>query len=491
MISYRYKKTWRALLLAVFLITGAFSGKASDYSIRFGVPVKDSNILMDVTGSALWTYYTEGPVSNLSYSADSDNLSFFLEKSDNVDGSLSLTTTKTFSGTLKGITLHGNEANWLVIKAYAGQREIGELEYNGKVYDISGLSLSLRDEPITLKFMISTNMIVDQNDLVNDQDDLVNDQDDFVNDQDDLVDQNDLVDDQNELVRTRMNFNDQNKLVVDQILGEQNINNSFVANGVQVSGLTEVEIIIDDTVVPLVIDEPVTFDPEELSTADLSNYSYKGILFTLNEPEGDGFENEDGVGVIYIGSVLTDAAVGAVNNAVNEHIYSPGDPGYAIDFAGGMTLMVPKGKGIIKMEAENESDYAYHVKVGDSAPVQVASTKRKWLKVPYEVDKDTYVYIYMVEAASATRAGTRIGRRATAHGKIYVVKCAAAGSSFVMGDADGSGDVDDDDVKAIVDYIMGTPPAGFNKAQADINGDDDVNVVDLVKVIQMVKEHTP
>ena len=40
-------------------------------------------------------------------------------------------------------------------------------------------------------------------------------------------------------------------------------------------------------------DKPVTFDPEELSTADLSNYSYKGILFTLNEPEGDGFENEE------------------------------------------------------------------------------------------------------------------------------------------------------------------------------------------------------
>ena len=472
MISYHYKKTWRALLLAVFLITGAFSGKASDYSIRFGVLVKDSNILMDVTGAALWTYYTDGSVSNLSYSADSDDLSFFLEKSDNVDGSLSLTTTKTFSGTLKGITLHGNEADWLVIKAYAGQREIGELEYNGKVYAISGLSLSLRDEPITLKFMISTNMIiVDQNDLVNDQDDFVNDQDDLVDDQDDLI-------------------NDQDDLVNDQILGEQNINNFVVANGVQVSGLTEVEIMIDDTVVPLVIDEPVTFDPDELSTADLSNYSYKGILFTLNEPEGDGFENEDGVGAIYIGSVLTDEAVGAVNNAVNEHIYSPGDRGYAVDFAGGMTLMIPKGNGIIKIEAENESDYAYHVKVGDCDPVQVASTKRKWLKVPYEVDEDTYVYIYMVEAASATRAGTRIGRRATAHGKIYVVKCAAAGSSFVMGDADGSGDVDDDDVKAIVDYIMGIPPAGFNKSQADVNGDEVVDVADLVEVICIV-EKTP
>jgi hypothetical protein len=37
---------------------------------------------------------------------------------------------------------------------------------------------------------------------------------------------------------------------------------------------------------------------------------------------------------------------------------------------------------------------------------------------------------------------------------------------------------------------MGTPPVVFNLTLADVNGDGTVNVADLVKVIQIVKEHT-
>lgn len=98
------------------------------------------------------------------------------------------------------------------------------------------------------------------------------------------------------------------------------------------------------------------------------------------------------------------------------------------------------------------------------------------------------MYIYMVEKASAVRAGTRIGRRATAHGKIYYAKCTS--SVGIPGDVNGNGIIDLNDVNAIVDYIMGTPPVVFNLALADVNGDDVVNVADLVKVIQIVKEHT-
>ena len=261
-------------------------------------------------------------------------------------------------------------------------------------------------------------------------------------------------------------------------------------NGGSVSGLSSVKVYIDDTVLPLPDGRAVTFDPSELSTAVLSNYSYKGILFTLNESNNDGFAYEDGEGIIYLESVLTDAAVDGLNNAVRNHSYSPGEPGYAIDFAGGITMMVSKGKGFIKIEAENESAFAYHIKVGDNAPVQLSSTTRKWLAVPYDVNQDTYVYIYMVQKASGSRAGTRIGRRATAHGKIYSAKSVSTGGSFVLGDADGSGKVDLKDVKAIANDIMGTPPAGFNKVQADVNGDEEIDVADLVEVVYIV-EKTP
>ena len=445
MSNYHYSKNWRAFMLALPLLLSSLTGLASNYNIDFGYPEADRNVLKDVTGADLWTYSTEGVVSNLSYSENLGGLCFYLEKSDNGNGSLSLTTVKNFSGKFQGMNLFCDNVDRLVVKLYAGQRELGEMEFNGKVYEISGLdNVLLMNEPITLKFTIAENTI------------------DFGQNQ--------------QISNWEINNNGKN-------------NNLVLTNGgVQVSGLSSVEIAVDDSVVPLEMDKAVAFDPSELSSADLSNYSYSGILFTLNESNGDGFENEEGEGVIYIGSLLTDAAVNELNNAVKNHNYSPGDFSYALNFAGGITMMVSKGKGFIKIEAENESDFAFHVKVGDNAPVQISSTTRKWLSVPYDVNEDTYVYIYMVEKTSAVRAGTRIGRRATAHGKIYYAKC--TGSVDLPGDVNGNGIVDLNDVNAIVDYIMGTPPVGFNLTLADVNGDGTVNVADLVKVIQIVKEHT-
>lgn len=256
------------------------------------------------------------------------------------------------------------------------------------------------------------------------------------------------------------------------------IASSQAANGVNVS-LKNVSINVDESVAPLEDDKPVTFDASEFSGKDLSKYSYQGVLFTLNKENGDGFEAEDNG--IYIGSVQTDAAVAEIVSN-----YSPGDPGYAIDFAGGITLLVPKGKGYISIEAQNESTHAFHVKIGGAAPVEVSSLERDWLKVPYDVEDDTYIYIYMVQKAS----GTRIGRRATAHGVIYKVKCASA-PTLVPGDANGSGGVDKDDVQMIADYILGKNPAGFKKAQANVDGEGDVTVVDLVKVIGIILSQTP
>ena len=427
------------------LLLSSMTGKAN-YNISFGNPEEDRNVLIDGTGADLWTYSTEGTVSDLRYSANLGGLSFYLEKSENGDGSLSLTTEKDFSGILQSINLFGDMVDRLVIKVYAGQRELGEMKYNGKVYAISSLEAGLADEPITLKFMIAT---------------------------------------------TTNNNDGQNQLINGGNINGQN--NNYVASGVQVSGLSRVEIAVDETIAPLGIDKPVTFDPSELETADLSNYSYKGILFTLNmsEDSDDGFENEDGEGVIYMGSILTDAAVEAVNNKINNQIvpYRPGYDSYAEDFSGGITTMVSNGKGIIHIEAENDAGYAFHVKIGDQAPVEVASTTRQWLEVPCEVDKDTYVYIYMVEAASAVRAGTRIGRRATAHGKFYSTKFTSIGS--IIGDANNDGDVTKEDVEAIADYIMGGNPLDFDEDQADANEDGTVNVVDMVKVIEIVKAQTP
>jgi hypothetical protein len=185
-------------------------------------------------------------------------------------------------------------------------------------------------------------------------------------------------------------------------------------NDEYVSGLAYVDVYLDDNIFPLYIGTPTTFE-SGLSNENLSNYSYKGILFTLYSSKGDGCVDEDGNGVIYIGSTLTDIAVSNLDEKVRNHVTNhwPGDPGYAEDFAGGITVMAARGKGIIGLEAMTESNYAYHVKIGDAAPVEVASTTRRWLEVPYNVNRDTYIYIYLVDKSAAARANNDSGRSGT------------------------------------------------------------------------------
>ena len=58
----------------------------------------------------------------------------------------------------------------------------------------------------------------------------------------------------------------------------------------------------------------------------------------------------------------------------------------------------------------------------------------------------------------------------------------------IIGDANGDGVVDDADIKEIVNYIMGVPSSKFIFNNADANGDNTVNVVDIVIVGNIIKE---
>jgi hypothetical protein len=57
----------------------------------------------------------------------------------------------------------------------------------------------------------------------------------------------------------------------------------------------------------------------------------------------------------------------------------------------------------------------------------------------------------------------------------------------VLGDVDGDGYVTKADVTALADYIMGRNPESFNYNNANINGDFNVDVADLVLLLNMVK----
>lgn len=432
MISYLNTKNWRALLLALPLLLSSLAVQATNYTLDIDdiFQTKDGLKLVDGQDRIVFSYTVQGNI----YDFDcAKGLSFSIGSGNdsNVESSLTMVTEASFSGKLKSIEILGHIDNSVVAKAYVmGENtvELGQLKV--PVNTNGGYSL-LSGLSVPL---------------------------------------------QNQKISLRFTADP---------------NASAGANAPYVSGMVSVKITLDDTATPLSFGEVVTFDAEELKTADLTNYTYKGILFTLNTAvDGEGIDFTDGsYNPICFMTPLTDAEVTEVNNAVNRAYYHPGDPEYAFNFSGGITMMVGKGSGRIALDVETEENYAFHVKIGSAEPVEISSASRQELRVPYSVEADTYVYIYMVEKASGVRAGTRIGRRATAYGKIYYAKCVS--SVDLPGDVNGNGTVDWNDVKAIVDYIMGTPPAGFSMAQANVNGDGVVNVADLVEVIQYVKEHTP
>jgi Ca2+-binding EF-hand superfamily protein len=63
--------------------------------------------------------------------------------------------------------------------------------------------------------------------------------------------------------------------------------------------------------------------------------------------------------------------------------------------------------------------------------------------------------------------------------------------SFGNGDANDDGYIDEKDVNAIVEYIMGNiseNPYDFNEYSADLNGDGKVDVADIVELNILLKE---
>lgn len=393
-----FSKPWKVLLFVVPMLICSLTGQATEYTIEFGAP--SNGQIKNANGATMWTYATNGTVSNLTYSENS-GLSFSIPVGGDAENSLTLTSSQRFSGKLNGISILCSEIPGLAITAYVGQTELGDLIWTGKGYG-SSFSRGLLYERISLKFKVASG-----------------------------------------------------------------------ANGVNASGLSKVYLSLQEEVFPLYVGSSVTFD-SSLFGVDLSNRTYNGILLTLDSSKDDGCDEEEvGNYVIYTGSTLTDEAVANLNGKVNNRVpnYWPGDDGYAQAFKGGITLMAARGKGYFELEAKTEPNYAYHVKIGDAAPFELTGTSRQTLRVPYNVDHDTFIYIYMVDKSpSSSRSGTRIGKRGTTHGIVYSVRCSTA-------------PIEKTDINVYVDYIMGRDEFIFYNA--DRNGDYKINAADIVDVLNI------
>ena len=94
--------------------------------------------------------------------------------------------------------------------------------------------------------------------------------------------------------------------------------------------------------------------------------------------------------------------------------------------------------------------------------------------------------IFLVDPAAVTTADP------AAHLTNYVMnlgngeKLTGTFGDVIPGDANGDGVVTISDAVAIVNYILGKAPAGFNEDAADVNGDGKVTITDAVRVVNMI-----
>ena len=103
-----------------------------------------------------------------------------------------------------------------------------------------------------------------------------------------------------------------------------------------------------------------------------------------------------------------------------------------------------------------------------------------------------------VPTHTATRAATDIedgdmvpllpGEAGSNEGFVTLVKN-GPDDSFVPGDANNDGVVNGDDVRVMSDYILEKPVSSFAREAADVNGDNAVNVADIVGIIDIINAH--
>ena len=121
------------------------------------------------------------------------------------------------------------------------------------------------------------------------------------------------------------------------------------------------------------------------------------------------------------------------------------------------------------------SMYVYDTVWGPTDTIQLSSALQDTLFTDYNVvPGERYYYFYKILSTSLTE-----------NSPSNTVSCVP--NSAILGDANGSMSVDVADVITTINYITGQPQAGaFLFDAADVNGDGEINVLDIVGIINII-----
>ena len=145
------------------------------------------------------------------------------------------------------------------------------------------------------------------------------------------------------------------------------------------------------TAKPIVI-EPVEVETEmkteNLSGQDLSNNVVNDVYYNVGS---DSYDSSDGSIVISqttnMGQIA-DKESGSTDVRENFN---------------GMILKVAKGKGLITVNMKTSGNAQLVVQVGNGTPMLATKTEKGDVVFRYDVDEDTYVYIYAIIGSSAAK----------------------------------------------------------------------------------------
>jgi len=136
------------------------------------------------------------------------------------------------------------------------------------------------------------------------------------------------------------------------------------------------------------VDTEKTITVEVIGSEDLSDNVIDGIYYNVGD---DSYDATDGS--IVIGQTTN------MGQIINK---KPGSVDMRDNFTG-VVLDVAAGQGTIKVNAKTTGNAQLVVQIGNGTPMIATKTEQGDVVVSYDVEEDTYVYIYAIIGSSAAR----------------------------------------------------------------------------------------
>ena len=181
-------------------------------------------------------------------------------------------------------------------------------------------------------------------------------------------------------------------------LSPQLINRWRAANTGYQLYVTQVEPVTEETDIPL--------EGNDLSEGNENGLIGDNTAYSFDTAGGDSYDPE--TQTINLQSSLSAQQIEAIVEQLQ-----PGSEDFNNLF-NGLTVLLSGGKGTVEIECQTWGDYRLSVKIGDKEIATFEKTERGTVIVNYDIDTDTYAYIFAMMISTPAQAPQRAAARRAA-----------------------------------------------------------------------------